>query len=396
MKKLNVKTCFFLTAVLINAVGYAEELKVKLKGGFEFQAGYNSNNSKLQRFKYISKNRKGFAFNSNANFNVNVQNEIENLFEYGAKIGLETTTRNDRRIASSIYLTSDYGKFELGSEKSANAKMKITASSVSCGTGGGWDSWVILPLNPNYVAYLSNNGGFLDAKTRDMSKAEYSRKVTYYTPEFKGLQAGISYIADTTNTGYSTFNQPIYHSPVKLSPYYHSFRDGLAYGLTYESKFNEEFKIKTSFVGEKAKVDSFSKSNHQQVKVKSKDLNTYTLGAEMHCGQYSIAGSYGNHLKSVTSTSDGSKDRNSDIYSLAGRYKYNKLATSLSIFTSSYKKNELKAVTLATEYKAAPGLLPYGEITSYKTKGNYINKNNIKVKDRINGLLFLLGVKLEI
>lgn len=396
MVKLNIKSCVYLAIVFINMQGYAEELKVKMKGGFEFQAGHNSNDSAMEKHKYISTNRKDFAFNSSANFNLNIHNEVENLFEYGAKLGLETTTKNDRRVASSLYLISNYGKVELGSEKSANAKMKITASSVSCGTGGGWDSWVTLPMNADYVSYISNNGNFLDAKTREMTKAEYSRKISYYTPEYKGFQLGLSYVADTTNAGYSTFNQPAYHSPVRLSTFYHSFRDGLAYGATFEHKFDQELRFKTSFVGEKAKVDSFSKSDKQRVKVKLKDLNTYTLGAEAHYGDYSLAGSYGSYLKSITSNANDTKERDSKIFSLAGRYKYNKLSTSLSLFTSDHQKNGLQAVTLGTEYKAAPGLLPYGEITSYKTDGKYINKDDVKVKDKVRGLLFLLGVKLEI
>jgi len=398
MIKLNVKTYFLLTLVASLTVMHvqADELKIKMNGGFEFQSGHNSNNSKQQKHKYISGNRKDFAFDTSANLNLDVHNEVENLFKYGAKIGLETTSRNDRRAASSLYFISDYGKVELGSEKSANAKMKITASSVSCATGGGWDSWATLPLNANYVSYISNNGGFLDAKTREMTKAEYSRKVTYYTPEYKGFQAGISYIADTTNAGYSTLSQPIYHAPVRLSPYYHSFRDGLAYGITYTHKFDKELRAKTSFVGEKAKVDSFSKSSKQRVKVKLKDLNTYTLGAEVHYNQYSLAGSYGNYLKSITSNSSNTKERDSNIYSLAGRYKYNKLATSLSLFKSDHQKNGLQAITLGAEYKAAPGLLPYGELTSYKTNGRYTDDNNTRVSDKIEGFVFLLGVKLEI
>lgn len=395
MHKLGIKSLFCLIILLINTQAYAEELKVKLKAGFDFQAGYNNNDSFQEKHKYISTNKKDLAFNSSANFNINIHNEIENLFEYGAKISLETTTRNDRRAASSLYLISDYGKAELGSEKSANAKMKITASSVSCGTGGAWDSWVALPMNANYVSYISNNGNFLDAKTREMTKAEYSRKISYYTPEFKGFQLGLSYVPDTTNAGYTTFNQPAYHSPVKLSPYYHSFRDGFAYGVTFEHKFDQEFRFKTSFVGEKAKVNSFSKLDKQRVKVKLKDLNTYTLGAEAHYGNYSLAGSYGSYLKSLTS-SVNNKEHDSKIFSLAGRYKYNKLSTSLSLFTSDHQKNGLQAITLGTEYKAAPGLVPYGEITSYKTDGKYISSDEAKIKDNVRGHLFLLGVKLEI
>lgn len=398
MIRHNVKTYFLLTLVAALTVMHtqADELKIKMNGGYEFQSGYNSNNSKQQKHKYISGNRKSFAFNTTANLNIDVYNEIESLFKYGAKIGLETTSRNDRRAASSLYLISDYGKVELGSEKSANAKMKITASSVSCATGGGWDSWATLPLNADYVSYISNNGGFLDAKTREMTKAEYSRKITYYTPEYKGFQAGISYIADTTNAGYSTLSQPVYHAPVRLSPYYHSFRDGLAYGVSYERKFDKEFRAKTSLVGEKAKVDSFSKSSKERLKVKLKDLNTYTLGAEIHYNHYSIAGSYGNYLKSITSNSIGTKERDSNIYSLAGRYKYNKLATSLSLFKSDHQKNGLRAITLGTEYKAAPGLLTYGELTSYKTNGKYTDQKNTRVNDKIAGFVFLLGVKLGI
>lgn len=381
-----------LTLTHFTALGNG--LEMKLKGGFEFQSGFNKNNGK-KIHNYVSKNKEHLGFNTSANFSLNIVNKVDMSFEYGAKIGIETTSKNDRRAASSLYLLSDYGKIEAGSEKSANTKMKITGSTIACGTGGGWDSWVTLPLNANYVSYITNNSSYLDAKSREMTKAEYARKITYYTPKYRGFQIGLSYVADTTNAGYTSLNQPVYHSPVKLSPYYHSMRDGIAYGISYEHDFDKDVKIETSFVGEKAKVDSFSKSNKQKVKAKVKDLNTYTLGSVLKFEKYAVALSYADHLKSITQDDANTKNRDSKIYSIGGRYKHNNYAVSLNLFTSDHRKNSVQAVTLATEYKLAPGLLPYIELTNYKTNGSYIKDSN-KVTDKIVGWLLLGGIKLEL
>lgn len=111
------------------------------------------------------------------------------------------------------------GKIEVGSDKSAEDKMKITGYSVSCGVGNGWDSVIVPSADKNLVAYVVNFYTFLDAKTRTTMKSDYSRKISYYTPKFtlnknNSLQFGISYIPDTSNSGHGEIYANEMHTPI--------------------------------------------------------------------------------------------------------------------------------------------------------------------------------------
>jgi len=382
----------FLLIACSAASSFANDAVVKLRGGMDFQIGCYSHDEKTAS-EDSAPNKRHSALNSTAYVAVDARNTLDSGFVYGAQVNLGTTARNTRKLSSFLYTESSAGRWELGSNKSANATMKITGYSNACATSGGWDMWIKTDPAKRDVIYLTNFGNFLDQKTRHADHAEYSRKVTYYTPKLKNFQFGISYVPDTRNVGYKGLNDPEYHNPVK-NGYDLAVKHAVALGVTHEYESVSGVKIRTAVVGEMGKPIQREKEGRPIVKFDK--LRTYTVGTEISYKNASVAMAYANYMKSLTSASIDTLGRNTSVYGATGRYNHSdKLSYSLSHLCGKHKATNINATTLAAEYKVAPGILPYIEVTYYKTSGKFLNRGVI-TNDGHKGGLLLLGAKLEI
>jgi hypothetical protein len=385
-----IRPCILLTTLLclINSV-FANDTAVKLKGQYEFQSGFRDHN--LQSIiPNISRYNGNVAFNSSANMSVELDHRVNDTTMYGVKIAIDTTTKNNRTVASTLYMLSRFGKFEAGSDKSVTNKMKITGYSVGAGTFGSWDGWTVMTRSPENIVYIVNFGNFLDGKIRDGSKVEYPRKISYFTPSVAGVQLGVSYIPDSSNTGYNSFDNPTYHKLNKSLPTEFLLKDGIGYGATWAKTFSTDLKFNIAFVGEKAIVRN--KLNTQIPSDKLTNLNNYTIGSMIDYKQYSIAASYGNYMRSLTSANYDKIGRDTYLYSFGGRYKYSQFTSSIHYLFSNHKQNKFHAITAATDYKIGTGILTYIEATQYHTSGKFLN-NDVVTTDRTKGKLLIIGCK---
>lgn len=388
-----------LCFVLPTAV--AAENIVKIGAVAEVQAVHYANNGAPSQ-KDVSNRQKQYGFSSSGNFVVNYQLVADNGIKYGAKIGIEQTTKNNRGAPISIYIESDFGKFELGSDISAGKKMRITGYNSSCATGNGWDAFIIPSPKSgkdSLVPYVTNFCSFLDSKCRTSNLTEYSRKVTYFTPKFGSevhkVQVGISYIPDTSNAGHGGIRDNNLHTPVGASNFKFAIKDGISYGVVYEGKYNEELSAKLSLAGERGKPIAFNKSDDIKSDLKFKDLNTYNIGGEITYNQVSVSGSYMNYNKSLTNSTVDTRGKSTDIYSAGVKYNFldKKYAVSLNHFHSNNKKNKLDASSLGFDCLITKGIKAYAQMTYYKTKGFDI-KNNIQ--DKSKGTIAIIGSKISL
>ncbi len=370
---------------------FESDAQLKLKGVLDFKAVSLHSKGTKKNEKKLSPDRGDIAFASSANMFIQMSKEVADSFRYGAQISLMTTTINDRGASSHLYLESDYGKIELGSDKSANHKMKITAYNISCGTGSLWDSFANLSKGPGGISYISGYSNFLDGKTRFSKSAEYARKVSYFTPKINGLQLGISYIPDTGNQGFAPLDKENYSDLNKSSKYKFAIKDGVALGATIEKSFNDRIKIKTALVGEIGKLIT---KNDIKIEQKFSKVKSYTLGTILSVDQYSLAGSYSNHLSSVTNAMVDKK-RKTDIYSFGVRNDHELASFSLTQVIGNNKGNKLNATLFGVEKKVAKGLLGYADLIIFKTKGkSYKNLQNL-VSHNVKGTIFILGSKVS-
>ena len=408
---MNKKLIIAMITTTLSASAYAEGPEVKLNGGFEVQAVYVKNRKPVSSTNYITGNHKTSGMHSTGHIQADAHSITESGVKYGAKLGLVTTARSSRKLASSLYVESNAGKWELGSDKSAVGKMKITPYTNACATAGGWDVWAKLDPSvtskPLATMYISNFGGFADPKTRDGDQSEYSRKVTYYTPELGGFQLGLSYIPDTTNSGYTTPGDTQHHDAAKIfdaSRYKVDIKNLFAGGLTYSTK-TEDFSLKIALVGEMGKAKPYFKApstaeaaalpNPVVPDAKFKKLRTYTVGTEIAYKDVSLTAAYSDYMKSLTSPQIDTLGRNTRIYGFGARYNHpSKVSLSATYFASDHKKNKLNATTLGVEYKGVQGLMPYAEVTVYKTKGRRLAGTEI-IPNSNKGTAVVVGMKIE-
>ncbi len=379
----------------------AVENVVKVGAVAEVQGIYYNNNGDVTQRK-LSTHQKNFGFYSSGNFLVDYQLVADSGFKYGAKIVIEQTTRNNRGAPLAIYVESDFGKLELGSDKSAGKKMKITGYKSSCATGNGWDAYIISSPKAgtdSTIPYVTNFCSFLDSKTRTSRLTDYSRKITYFTPKFGNedhkFQVGVSYIPDTSNAGHSDIDKNNLHTPVGVSNFKFAIKDGVSYGVTYEGTYNEALSAKLAVVGERGKPIAFDKATLTKQTIKFKDLNTYVVGGEVTYNQVSVSGSYMNYNKSLTNDTIDTKGRNTSIYTAGAKYNFldGKYSASLNHFHSEHKKNKLDATSLGFDYVITNGIKAYAQATYYKAKGFNTQQN---ISDRSKGTIVILGGRVSL
>ncbi|NRB10020.1 MAG: hypothetical protein HRU35_00130 [Rickettsiaceae bacterium] len=399
VKKIPIKIAVILC--LLPSVSYAVDNTVKLGGALDFQSTYYRNDGAKTQ-KILSQNKRQFGFYSSVNAFLDYKLETENGLKYGTKIGIETTTKNDRSAPMAIYTENDLGRVEVGSDKSAGKKMKIVGYKASCATGNGWDARVKTSPDGDLLAYITNFCSFLDSKMRTSGKIDYSRKITYFTPKFSfganNLQFGASYIPDSSNMGHSGITDEQRHTPVGASKFKFVIKDGISYGAKHKVDVSDDLFVETSVVNEVGKPIAFDKKTEKKSDIKFTKLNSYVVGSEVNYQEtYSFSASYGNYNKSLTSPSVDKIGRTTYMYAVGGKYKFNdkKNAASINYFASDHKKSKLDAITLGFDYLPTSGVKSYLQCTYYKTKGKYLDDNKLRF-DGSEGILVYIGAKLNI
>jgi len=408
------------------------DTEIKLEGFYLFESGYASQDHLILFDKNVTDNRKKLGFYTEAAFAATITKTINDVIA-GAKIVLQPTTRAKTSASyngSHIFIQTDYGKTELGSPVDASAKLRITGDQVTAGTGG-WYRYAL--LDGQYMKYKGLKPDFdtgatfyLESYSNSFEqindKAEKARRINFFTPKMKGFQAGVSYTPDTANTGGSKDinNLTLENSgrtgvsvsktgikTVKLEnnetmTINQNIRDAFSAGLTYEHEISEDADLKLSATGEygkparrliHAKVDG-TKVVQVLNTYKLSNLKAYNLGAVFTYGNFSCGASYGSLGKSLTAKEYYKVSRDTYYYDGAVAYAQGPIKTSLEYFKSSRYKSTVDTVSLATEYKIMPGLLPYAEISHFQAKGKpvyYPEAPNKKTK----GTVGLIGTKLK-
>jgi hypothetical protein len=403
-------------------------LQAKLEGIFDFQSGFR-NQSKLKgNDKKMSDNRDDFAFKTTAAFAATVTNAVDDI-KYGAKIVLLPTTKPKSGVGyngSHLFLESDYGRVEIGAPHDASAKMRVTGSDVAAGPGA-WDAYAKLDYkDAKYMEikpdFATSGDYFFDiafkTKISQLNDGtEPARKISYYTPEFKGLQFGISYIPDSGNVGGAGITggdnsksgiTKVQLESVKDQHYYEinqNVKDAFAIGLSYKYNIADGVDLKLAATGEYGKsakkIKEFDKNTAAAdakdkpiAEYKLSDLKTYNLGAALTYGNFGYSVSYGSLGKSLTAKQYHKAGRDTRYYNGAAAYSQGPIKTSISYFKSNCFKNTVDVVTVGTEYKMLPGLLPYAEVAYFQAKGRPVYYPEAQ-KKKIKGTIAIIGARLK-
>jgi hypothetical protein len=411
------------TSMLIGAAGLfagaalAETPKVTVGGYENFEGGYVSDD--MDSTETATQNgvkERPQAFRSDTQVDFKIDGKSDNGLGYGGEVDLLADTSADvqgRGVNASktfIYADGMWGRFELGSNVGADGTMKVDAGTIARATGGINGDWnyfanagdqflaqAALPLG--YGATGAGNNDFTGDHTE-----ENIDKVTYYTPRFSGFQLGASYLPDQTNRGQggapvtNGFGQQI--GP--MGPNRTDTNAGLAQniftgGINYDNKFGD-VGIALAATGEygKAQVTGYD------------SLAAWNAGGKISYMGFSLAGSYGDWGKSNTLKADDSKD--TWYWDVGGAYEYGPFGVSVTYLNSQFDcgtsfgvgdagantdcqsigKNKFDNVSVGTDYKLAPGLTPYAEVSWYDEKADVLASD-----DRNKGVLGIVGTQLN-
>lgn len=440
MKKLLLCTTALVGFVAGSACA-AEDVVVSFSGQSKFEAGTKSQDTNHKAPLPNSPNQKSSAFYTQQKASLKAEGKSDSL-TYGAIMRLQLVgdmsngmgdARNDR---SHIYLDTDAGSVQLGSNFAASKLMQIDAGTIASATGGVDGDWT------NFSSVVASNTAASNTTTTSSQlvaasniaasaavtgvdtlanrldyKGESARKITYMSPRISGLQLGVSFTPDINNNGGNNLvrsgdldssNMLYFGLPVRV-------KNVWSLGLNYTNTFND---VNVAFAavadrGKSARQDLSANSTYTSPFTgksitltsdqKFRDLKTYSVGGSVGTNGFTVAASYHDDGQSLTLES---QDRFKSHWWTAGlAYENGPMSTSLT-YLSGVKgakgdgqtlKSEI--ISLGADYEVAPGLKPFAEITMVKFKPK---NTSTKTYDgvtydtsRAKATVFMVGTKLK-
>jgi len=351
MKKilLGTTTLIGAAALFTGAAVAGETPKVTIGGFSDFQVGIVSED--------LDAAERAGAFRTETDLSIKIDAKTDAGLGYGGEIVLNVSNTNDAdndadQVGKSyVYVDGMWGRLEGGSNYGANSTLKVDASRIARATGGIDGDFTYFGAGPGAGNFISTPDSFLDYggfSAQGNEGQEAINKLTYYTPRFAGFQAGVSYLFDTTgndrgitvsrgdNTGGEAENV-------------------FVGGVNYDNKFGD-ISFAASLTGEYGNAETAA----------SEDLRTWAAGAKVGYMGFALAGSYGSWGDSLRAANSNLDDTN---YWTAGlSYETGPFGASVTYLKSNYEStatldNEFDNISVGVDYKLAPGLTPYAEVS---------------------------------
>lgn len=381
MKNILLATTGLFGAALLAAAANAETPKVTLGGFSDFQAGFTSDDA--------DQNVRGSGFRNDNEISVHVDGKTDGGLGYGAVIELEADSTADADTQGTnasrtfTYLSGNWGRVDLGGNKGATATTRVDAADLAVATGGINGAWtyftnVTAPVGGGTLAasggFLTTSKGFADhGSTTSLGDETFynATKATYYSPTFMGFQLSGSYTPDMEDRG-----QTVSRGDVTGG----NFGEIFEVALGYENQFANGVKLAASGTYENGKSDTAA----------FEDIRTYSIGALVGYQGFSAAVSYGNWGDSGRAAATANDD--SDYWTAGAGYEAGPFGLSATYLSSTRETgvntdNDFNNFVFGADYKLAPGLTPYAEVSLYEFDqggaGGYDN----------DGTSFILGTQ---
>jgi len=430
MKKILLGTTTLIGAAsLFAGAAFADTPKVTVGGYENFEVGVvsddmNGANSNFNKGESTAIAQRPQAFRSDTQVDFKIDGKSDAGLGYGGEVDLLADTSSDvqgRGFNASktfIYMDGMWGRVEMGSNVGADGTMKVDAGTIARATGGINGDW-------NYFANAGNQ--FLaqaalplgygltgsNADTADVAGVgnltgqhteENLDKITYYTPRFAGFQVGVSYLPDQINRGQGTLSPSL---PQPYGPDRSKDNAGMSDniftgGLNYDNKFGD-VGFTLAATGEWGEAQNSLYDG----------LHAWNAGGKLSWMGWSLAGSYGSWGSSNELKTDHSNDTH--YWDVGAAYEYGPFGVSLTYLDSQFDcgttitgatsgsangsclaagTDSFKNVSLGADYKLAPGLTPYAEVSWYNQDSS--GASALSIDSRNKGYVGILGTQLNI
>lgn len=357
-------TGLFGAAMLATAAGAATP-KVTLGGFTDFQVGITDDDR--------DQNLRETGFRNDSEISIRVDGKTDGGLGYGAVIDLEADVTNDadnegtNASRTFTYLSGNWGKVELGSNGGAETTTRVDASTLAVATGGINGSWTYFTNTGAAAAAnglgTTGNGGFITTargfvehgSTTSLADETFvnSNKITYYTPRYSGFQLGVSYTPDIDDRG-----QTLGKTETGTS-----FGQVWSGGINYDGKLTKDVRFAASLTGEVGEGDG----NAVAANVVN-DIETYQIGALVGYKGFSVAGSWADWSDSLGAAGTAGDD--ASYWTLGAGYETGPFGLSVTYLSSEVERgaaqNEFDNVVIGADYKLAPGLTPYAEVSFFE------------------------------
>lgn len=412
--------------------------QVTLGGSLDTQVGYVQQKSAFRHFD-PSNTATSSKLNNHSIVNetkiwVKVDGEADMGLKYGGMIKLNADTskakeeffdaneaHGSKAQQTMGYVEGMFGRFEMGNYEGVTSAMQVGASTLARATGGPngasrywWNDNAAYnptyngvdavdskenPTTKNQIRNLflgspnlpTNELGFAGIKGKNAGK------ISYYTPSYAGFMVGVSYTPDLGSYGTIANAKSVTSTVLSANNAgFPSLKNVWEAGLHYENMF-DEVGVKASLTGE---TGTAKKVNSAGVLNKTyRHLRAYEGGLNVSYMGFTLGGSYGDWGKSMVAKDSSVKGTR--YWTAGAGYEYGPFGTSLTYantqkgITAGAKKNKLELISLGLDYKLAPGLMPYAEVTWFKFRDHKNNPATNTAYTSNKGTVFLLGSKLQ-
>lgn len=370
MKKilLGSTTLIGAAALFAGAAFAAETPKVTVGGTADFQVGVVSED--------LDNGERSQAFRSDTEITLRIDGKTDAGLQYGGGINLEADTTDDADTQGTnasktfVYLAgANWGRVEGGSTTGVATAMKVGAESIARATGG---------IDGDFTYFLDgvNNGGTTIGQfvvTPDLpldygagvlgnESLENANKVNYFTPRFAGFQAGISYIVDTNRGQQVNRDDNGTGAPAGLGnggavSTVDNIWEG---GINYEGKFSN---VGVALAATGTRGNATLPTNE--------DLRAWNVGGKLSLQGFSVAASYGDWGDSLRAKTAAGDD-DTHYWTAGAAYETGPFGASVTYLDSNYDNatgtadSNFRNVSVGVDYKLAPGLTPYAEVSFLK------------------------------
>jgi predicted porin len=416
MKKILLGTTTLIgAAALFSGAAFADTPKVTIGGYENFEMGIDRDDMNSKETNGEAVSERPDAFRSDTQIDFKIDGKSDAGLGYGGEVDLLADTspdvqgRGTNASKTFIYMDGMWGRAELGSNVGADGTMKVDAGTIARATGGIDGDWNYfadaktqflaqseLPLSYGVTGLLSAATGVLDNFTGDHTD-ENIDKVTYYTPRFAGFQVGVSFMPDQVNRGqgYGPVVTVEPNGPDRSKGLPGLSEDIITGGINYDNKFGD-VGLAIAATGEHGTAES---SLYE-------DLNAWNAGGKLSWMGWSLAGSYGSWGDSNDAKANHAGS--STYWDAGGAYEYGPFGVSLTYLHSTLAcgistgtlgdgansscltagDDGFHNVSLGADYKLAPGLTPYVEVSAFK-------ESTISAADDDKGYVGIIGTQLN-